>query len=163
MRRLVSGPVFAAVVLTCLVSVGYGASDAPPTPTPAAASPTPATGAHAPTEPVKKELTAVVDGQLAAFRANDYAKAFSFASAGIQSMFAPEDFEKMVKTAYPVIAHSVSSEYGVMFDTGEEAVVNVRVQDGDKKSVEYQYLLKKESGTWKINGVSEVKAEGLSV
>ena len=167
MRRLVSGPVF-AVVLTCLVSAGHGANDATPSPAPTLAAtpsptPTPPTGAHAATEPVKKELTAVIDGQLAAFRANDYPKAFSYASAGIQSMFAPEDFEKMVKTAYPVIAHSVSSEYGVMFDTGEEAVVNVRMEDADKKSVEYQYLLKKESGTWKINGVSEVKAEGLSV
>ena len=164
MRRLVIGPVVAAVVLTCLVPVGRAASDATPTPAASATpTPSPAAGAHAVTEPVKKELIAVVDGQLAAFRANDYAKAFTFASAGIQSMFAPEDFEKMVKAAYPVIAHSVSSEYGVMFDTGEEAVVNVRVQDGDKKSVEYQYLLKKESGNWKINGVSEVKAEGLSV
>ena len=167
MRRFASGPVLTAVVLTCLaVASGHGASDATPTPTPAAVAtptPMPATGAHAPAESVKKELTTVIDGQLAAFRANDYAKAFSYASATIQSMFAPEDFEKMVKVAYPVIAHSVSSEYGVMFDTGEEAVVNVRVQDADKKSVEYQYLLKKESGTWKINGVSEVKAEGLSV
>ena len=166
MRRFALGLVLAAVVLTCLAVRGYGASDATPTPTPAAVAtptPTPGNGAHAPTEPVKTLLTATIDGQLAAFRANDYPKAFSYASATIQSMFAPEDFEKMVKVAYPVIAHSVSSEYGVMFDTGEEAVVNVRVQDADKKSVEYQYLLKKESGTWKINGVSEVKAEGLSV
>ena len=166
MHRFASGSVLAAAVLTCLVPVGHGASELTPIPAPAAtATPSPgqATGAHAATESVKKELTTVIDGQLAAFRANDYAKAFSFASAGIQSMFAPEDFEKMVKAAYPVIAHSVSSEYGVMFDTGEEAVVNVRVQDADKKNVEYQYLLKKESGTWKINGVSEVKAEGLSV
>ena len=166
MHRLSLGPVWAAAALTCLVASSHGASDATPPPTPAlAATPTPqpTTGAHPPTEPVKKELTAVIDGQLAAFRANDYPKAFSYASAGIQGMFAPDDFEKMVKAAYPVIAHSVASEYGVMFDTGEEAVVNVRVQDADKKSVEYQYLLKKESGSWKINGVSEVKAEGLSV
>ena len=112
---------------------------------------------------MKKLLIATIDGQLAAFRANDYPKAFTYASTSIQGMFAPEDFEKMVKAAYPVIAHSVSSEYGVMFETDDEAVVNVRVQDADKRSVEYQYLLKQESGAWKINGVSEVKAEGLSV
>lgn len=135
-------------------------SQAAPEPAPTA-SPTPA--AHPASEAVKKELTEVIDGQLAAFRANDYTKAFSFASSGIQGMFAPDEFEKMVKTAYPVIAHSVSNSYGVMFDAGEEAVVNVRVQNAGKQSVEYQYLLKKEAGTWKINGVSEVKAEGLSV
>ena len=154
MRRIALRPVLAAVLLTCLVPDGYGASE--PTPTPAAV-PQPVS------EPVKKELTATIEGQLAAFRANDYAKAFTFASTDIQGMFAPADFEKMVKTAYPVIAHSVSTEYGIMFDTGEQAVVNVHIKDADKKDVEYQYLLKKEAGSWKINGVSEVKAEGLSV
>ena len=154
MLRFALRPVVAAILLTCLVPASHGAPD--PTPTPP-------TSAHPASEPVKKLLTAVIEGQLAAFRANDYAKAFTFASTDIQGMFAPEDFEKMVKTAYPVIAHSVSTEYGIMFDTGEQAVVNVRIKDGDKKDVEYQYLLKKEAGDWKINGVSEVKAEGLSV
>ena len=49
------------------------------------------------------------------------------------------------------------------FDTGEEAVVNVRVSNAETRSVEYQYLLKKEDGAWKIGGVAEVKPEGLSV
>ena len=50
----VSGPILAAVVLTCLTANGHGASDSTPSATPAAVStptPTPATGAHAPTEP----------------------------------------------------------------------------------------------------------------
>ncbi len=157
MRRVALLPVLAAVLCLGPTPCGLASPDASPTPTPATTTP------HRASETVKTELKAVIDGQLAAFRANDYPKAFTFASAMIQSMFAPEEFEKMVKTAYPIIAHSVSTEYGVMFDTGEDAVVNVRVQNAGKQSVEYQYLLKKEGDGWKINGVSEVKAEGLSV
>ena len=153
-------PVFLPMLVAVLLLGAMFNTQAAPDPTPAA-SPNPR--AHPPTEAVKKELTTVIDDQLAAFRANDYAKAFTFASSGIQGMFAPEDFEKMVRTVYPVIANSVSNTYGVMFDAGEEAVVNVRVQNASKQSIEYQYLLKKEAGAWKINGVSEVKAEGLSV
>ena len=112
---------------------------------------------------VKKELSAVIDAQLAAFRANDYPKAYTFAAGGVKTLFPLGDFEKMVRTNYPIIAGSTSAEYGVAFDTGEEAVVNVRIENAEKKSVEYQYLLKKEAGGWKISGVSEIKAEGLSV
>ena len=119
--------------------------------------------AHRSTEAVKKELSAVIDGQLAAFRANDYPKAYTFAAAEIKAMFAVDEFEKMVRGQYAVIAKSTGSEYGIAFDTGEEAVVNVRIENAEKKNVEYQYLLKKEEGGWKIGGVSEVKPEGLSV
>ncbi len=122
----------------------------------------PATPHHS-SDALKKELTAVIEGQLAAFRANDYPKAYTFAAAEIRSLFPVEDFEKMVRTNYAVIARSTHTEYGMAFDTGEEAVVNVRIQNAEKKSVEYQYLLKKEDAGWKISGVSEVKAEGLSV
>ena len=48
----------------------------------------------------------MIEGQLAAFRAGEYAKAYSYAATPIKGMFALEDFEAMVKSAYPVIANS---------------------------------------------------------
>ncbi len=126
-------------------------------------APEPAPAPHRSSEAVKKELSAVIDAQLAAFRANDYPKAYTFAAAGIKTMFPVGEFEKMVRGNYAVIAGSTRTEYGIAFDTGEEAAVHVRIESADKKSVEYQYLLTKEEGSWKIGGVSEVKAEGLSV
>ena len=128
-----------------------------------AAAPEPSAAFHHSSDIVKKELSAVIDGQLAAFRANDYPKAYTFAASEIKNVFPLEDFEKMVRAQYAVIAKSTASEYGVAFDTGEEAVVNVRIENAEKKSVEYQYILKKEESGWKIGGVSEMKAEGLSV
>ena len=118
---------------------------------------------HRSADAVKKELRAVIDEQLAAFRANDYPKAYTFAASEIRSLFAPDEFEKMVRGQYAVIAKSTATEFGLAFDTGEEAVVNVRIENAEKKSVEYQYLLRKEEGGWKISGVSEMKPEGLNV
>ncbi len=145
------------LVLAVCLACGHPA-DAPAAPDQPAAPSTP----HHSSDALKKELTAVIEGQLTAFRANDYPKAYTFAATEIKTMFPVEDFERMVRTNYAVIAKSTHTEYGVAFDTGEEAVVNVQIENAEKKSVEYQYLLKKEEGGWKISGVSEVKAEGLS-
>lgn len=115
-------------------------------------------------ETVKLELVQVIDGQLAAFRAGDFPRAYTFAATGIKAMFGPAEFERMVKTAYPAIARSKEADYGLAFDTGEEAVVNVRVTGAaDERSVSYQYTLQKEDGGWKITGVSELRDDSLGV
>jgi ABC-type transporter MlaC component len=118
---------------------------------------------HLTAAPVKRELAAVIEAQLAAFRANDYPKAYTFAATEIQGLFPVAQFETMVKQAYPVIAQSKTATFGLAFDTGDEAVVTVRVENASKTSVEYQYLLKKQNGAWKITGVSETKAGSLQV
>ena len=115
------------------------------------------------TEALKKEFSQVIEAQLAAFRAGEYDKAYDFAASQIKDVFPVENFKEMVETAYPVIAHSTLAEFGLAIDTGEEAVINVRVENAEKKSVLYQYQLEKQAGKWKISGVSEVKASGLSV
>ena len=112
------------------------------------------------TEVMKKELAKVIENQLTAFRAEDYTRAYTFAAAGIKQMVNPSEFERMVKTAYPAIAHSASAEYGLTLDSGEEAVVNVRVVGAtDGQAVDYLYTLGKEDGAWKITGVSELRRE----
>jgi hypothetical protein len=121
------------------------------------------TALHPSSPAVKKELTTVIEGQLAAFRANDYRKAYTFASAEIQQLFPVAEFETMVRHGFPVIAESSTAEFGLALDTGDEAVVTVRVENTAKRSIAYQYHLKKEDGRWRIAGVTEVKEEGLVV
>lgn len=109
------------------------------------------------------ELAKVIEGQLAAFRDNDFPRAYTFAASGIKEMFGPAEFERMVKVGYPVIARSASAEYGLTLDSGEEAVVNVRIVGAaDGQAVDYLYTLGKEDGTWKITGVSELRREQTS-
>ena len=59
-------------------------------------------------EPVSGEDTravrAVVEGQLAAFAADDARRAFSYAAPAIREMFAtPDRFMEMVRAGYPVV------------------------------------------------------------
>ena len=118
---------------------------------------------HRSSEAVKKAISAVIESQLAAFRAEDYAKAYTFAAEEIRGMFSLAQFEAMVKGGYPIIAHSSSAEFGIAIDTGDEAVVTVKVQNADGKAVSYQYHMTRQKGVWRIGGVSEVESKGLTV
>jgi hypothetical protein len=125
----------------------------------------PAPGVHPSSAALKKELTGIVETQLAAFRANDYAKAYVFAASELKAIFSVQDFEEMVKTSYPIIAQSSEVEFGTVFDRdGEEAVVNALVKNtADKRSAQYRYTFRKEEGGWRITGVTEIKPDGLIV
>ena len=104
----------------------------------------------------KSELTQTIQGQLDAFQANDYAKAFEFAAKGIQADFTLKNFEKMVKRNYAVVAEWKSVRFGLSVDNGSQGQLQVFLQGNETSESEFQYTLQKEDGTWKIIGVKGV-------
>ncbi len=112
---------------------------------------------------IKDSLHAVISGQLAAFRKGDFATAYGFADRDIKVQFPLERFEQMVKTGYPLIAHSVSEKFGLTFDNGDEAVVNVRVAGAGDESTSYQYMLRRDGEAWRITGVVLLKDQTTEV
>jgi hypothetical protein len=115
---------------------------------------------HLSTGSVRNEVTAVIEEQLAAFRSGDYRKAHTFAVSEMREALGVVEFEAMVRLGYPVIANSRSAAFGLALDTGDEAVITVRVQDSDGDSIAYQYHLRKEAGAWRIAGVTKVEDKG---
>jgi hypothetical protein len=113
--------------------------------------------------PVKAEITAVIEAQLAAFRVGDFDKAYTFAASPIREMFPVAEFQNMVKTGYPIIASSVKADFGICLDNGSEASVFVHVEAKDGTSKNYQYGLVREPGGWRITGVTEPEARGSRV
>jgi VCBS repeat-containing protein len=109
---------------------------------------------------VKKDITAVIESQLAAFRANDFARAFTFAATSIKDHFSFEQFQDMVKRGYPSIAKSKSANFGVALDDGQQAVVDVSVKGDDDKAIRYEYMLVMEDGKWRITGVLQKASSG---
>jgi hypothetical protein len=107
------------------------------------------------TAEMKDKLHAVIRQQLEAFRQNDYEKAYVFATDGIRSQFPLSAFEKMVRTGYPLIAHSTEVVFGIALDDGERAVVSVRITAGSESAL-YQYLLERNGDEWRIAGVEKV-------
>ena len=102
---------------------------------------------------IRDAVQAVISQQLAAFRADDYAKAYGFADEAIKGQFPLEAFERMVRMGYPAIAHSASVSFGLTLDNGDMAVVNARVVGKDEKSFSYQYILHRDGANWRITGV----------
>ena len=109
---------------------------------------------------VESDLKGVIEGQLAAFRKDDYPEAYKFAASAIQEQFPLPAFERMVKQAYPAIAQSSSTQFGVILDNGKQAVVNVTVVGASGRTHRYQYILQREAAGWKIGGVTEVRSSG---
>ncbi len=109
-----------------------------------------------PSEPaVRTELKSIIEQQLAAFRADDYAAAYAFAHPGIQAQFAASEFAKMVRAQYPQIASSTGAEFLSIIDDGAKAAVAVKVTGTDGGTIEYQYLLELDGSDWRIAGVIE--------
>jgi Domain of unknown function (DUF4864) len=104
-------------------------------------------------EAVKQTLHTVIKGQLEAFRRGDFAAAYEFAAPGIREKFPVAAFTEMVKTSYPEIAANADVVFGLTFDDGDSAVVNVRIVGKDKGSRRYQYSLERAGKDWRITGV----------
>jgi hypothetical protein len=111
-------------------------------------------------EHIGRELTSVIESQLAAFRKEDYPQAYTYAASFLRTHLPLPAFERMVRTQYPAIAHSTSVTFGPVLDNGDTAVVNVTVF-GESEETHFQYLLEHEPGGWKIFSVAKVKAAGV--
>jgi hypothetical protein len=136
--------------------------------------PEPPLPAPAPSQPpfrqseggMRTELSAVVEGQLAAFRTNDFARAYGFASSGIHKIYSETAFTAMVKKDYEVFAQMEEAHILDVQDDGEHGIVEISVKGRNQESREYRYLLGREKMDWKVEGVSEIvrprEAEGKS-
>ena len=122
---------------------------------------------HAPVrlsdDPSRNELIQVIQGQLAAFRKDDYPKAYYFAASSIKDQVPLPAFERMVRAGYPVIARSSSAEFGVILDNSDQALVNVGIVSESGKVIHYRYFLQHERSGWKITGVVRVPFEGTFI
>ena len=99
-------------------------------------------------------MARVVLDQLAAFRRDDWASAYAFASSGIQAQFRPEAFRAMVTQGYAPIARSRTATVGRVeaFDA-HRGLVEVRVEGENGETIDALYELVEEQGAWRVNGV----------
>lgn len=109
----------------------------------------------------KKQTRAVIEAQLEAFKQGDSAKAFSYATPNIQTMFGDADtFMQMVRRGYDVVVRPASVRF-VKFETdGMNALHAVQMIDRQKTLWNVYYVLQKRpDGTWRISSCETEKAE----
>ena len=109
-------------------------------------------------------IEGVIAHQIDAFKADDVATAFSFASPMIQGMFgSAENFGAMVQNGYPMIWRPQDVEFQDLREDQGKIYQRVRVRDGSGKDFLFDYeMVEGPGGTWVINGVYPVRGEDVA-
>lgn len=105
-----------------------------------------------------------IQGQIEAFKVDDFATAFMFASPNIRGMFrTPENFGLMVRQGYPMVWRPADVEFlGLREEAGRLwQRVQVRGAQGGLHQLDYN-MIETDSG-WQINGVQMVVVPGVGV
>jgi hypothetical protein len=99
-------------------------------------------------------IRGVISDQIAAFEADDFTKAFEFASPTIRQMFGdPDNFGRMVRDGYPMVWRPSGLHFSGLAEREGRLVQGVLVTDqaGALHVLEYE-MVPGEAG-WQINGV----------
>jgi hypothetical protein len=99
-------------------------------------------------------IRGVISEQIAAFLADDFATAFTFASPGIRRMFgSPDRFAEMVRDGYPMVWRPADVRFAALDERDGRTSQSVLVTDrsGALFVLDYE-MIKTETG-WQINGV----------
>lgn len=107
----------------------------------------------------------VVSAQLKALQKDDAPLAFSYASPAIRRQFGtPENFLRMVKTAYPSVYRPRDVQFRDIEATEDGPVQEVFffAPNGEPELGLY-YMEKEDDGNWKINGCQLTSAPDTSI
>ncbi|MEO1557140.1 MAG: DUF4864 domain-containing protein [Pseudomonadota bacterium] len=109
------------------------------------------------------EIEEVISDQLDAFKADDFAEAFEFASPNIRGIFrTPENFGRMVTQGYPMVWRPAEVTYLELREENGSYWQKVQIVDAEGRVHVLDYrMLDTESG-WKINGVQLLESAGVS-
>ncbi len=121
--------------------------------------------AQALSESDKSQFESTISGQIEAFRADDGARAYSYAAPMIRQIFpTPETFMGMVRNGYPQVYRPQSFTFGkAEFSASGRPTQRVSIVGPDGINYEAIYTMEQQpDGTWQINGCAIVRAPDVS-
>ncbi len=107
------------------------------------------------------DIEATIGAQIEAFKADDFAEAFTYASPNIQGLFrTPDNFGTMVRNGYPMVWRPAEIRFLELREIAGSLWKKVMITDskGAVHILDYQ-MIELENG-WKINGVQMVQQGG---
>jgi len=108
-------------------------------------------------------IEGVISQQFEAFKRDDFAAAFGFASPVIKGIFqTPERFGAMVRGGFPMVWRPKSVRFLELRVIDGRIVQLVQVTDLAGETYHFAYEMVETSEGWQINGVTPVPAPGLS-
>ncbi|NOD31594.1 DUF4864 domain-containing protein [Ruegeria atlantica] len=100
------------------------------------------------------EIEANISAQIQAFKANDFATAFTFASPSIQRLFqTPDNFGQMVRNGYPMVWRPADIRFLELREVAGALWQKVMITDANGRVHILDYQMIPLEGGWKINGV----------
>jgi len=110
------------------------------------------------------DIVATIRGQMDAFLAEDPARAFTYASPGIQGLFGtPDNFARMVRDGYPMVWRPDDVRFGPLRQVEGAQLQSVYVTDADGRAHLLEYRMEQIDGRWRIAGVRLLQAPEASV
>ncbi|HEU0221722.1 MAG TPA: DUF4864 domain-containing protein [Paracoccaceae bacterium] len=99
-------------------------------------------------------IQSIIRQQIAAFRANDLERAFSFASPDIRAMFGnAQNFGRMVQQGYPMVWRPDDVRMGELSEQAGRLVQAVILRDATGALFIADYEMIEVGGAWRIDGV----------
>lgn len=113
----------------------------------------------------KAAFQAIISAQMSAFKADDAAGAFGFASPELQAKFgSPATFMEMVKSGYTPVYRPQSVEFRDIVEHGAVPEQRVFVVGPDGKGYIAHYMFERQpDGSWRISGCYLERAGDESV
>ena len=101
-----------------------------------------------------KAIETTIRAQITALQADDFDRAFTYASPTIQQIFrAPEVFGRMVRQGYPMVYRPSAIEFLELASVEGYYWQKVQIRDGQGRYHLMAYQMVQLNGVWRINGV----------
>lgn len=105
-----------------------------------------------------------IRNQIDAFQADDFARAFTFASPTIKGMFGtPENFGAMVKQGYPMVYRPAEVQMMDLREVAGNLWQRVRITDQAGAGWFLDYMMVETAEGWQINAVQILPAPDIGV
>ncbi len=109
-------------------------------------------------------IKGTIDRQFEAFRADDFATAFGFASPSLQRLFqTPENFGRMVTQGYPMVWRPARVQYLELREQGGIWWQKVMITDKNGAFHVLEYRMEQTGDGWRISGVQILDAPDAAV
>jgi hypothetical protein len=112
-----------------------------------------------PAQAQEAPIRQTIQSQIDAFQADDFARAFTFASPNIKGMFGtPENFGAMVKNGYPMVYRPAEVEMQDLREIAGNLWQRVRITDQAGAGWFLDYMMVETPEGWQINAVQIMPA-----
>ncbi|MFN3281863.1 MAG: DUF4864 domain-containing protein [Tabrizicola sp.] len=117
-----------------------------------------------PTAAQEGPIRETIQRQIEAFQADDFARAFTYASPTIKRLFGtPENFGAMVRNGYPMVHRPAQVEMGELREIAGNLWQRVRIVDQAGRAWALDYMMVETPEGWQINAVQILPAPDVGV